>query len=119
MNDSGNYSATPSNTTGGAGLDSRRYTGPSAPPPPRDTVASVLNEQEALLSSIHETINHLEGALSPILGPMMPSAQGSEAEKLARVRTDPPGVVLRVSGHNRGLEFLIRRLRDIGERLEL
>lgn len=91
----------------------------AAPPPPRETVFSVLNEQEHLLSSVHETLNQLEQNLAPILANHPAVGGAGTGDKIRGADPSPGGVLRRVGMHNRGLEFLIGRLRDIGERLEL
>lgn len=87
-------------------------------PPHRETVGSALNDQEALLSVVHETLNQLEANLLPVLA-NGPRATTGGAGRIEKVETSQPGIVQRVNMHNRGLDFLIGRLRDIGERLQL
>lgn len=101
--------------------ETTRPTGPlppmrdTAPPPPRLTVMSVLTEQDALIVRAHELLNYLENNLTTVL------AERNQAGGLAtnEGKIEPASVLRRLVSHNQGIEFLIQRINDIGERLEL
>lgn len=88
---------------------------PAAPPPPRSSAFTSLAEQEQLLGAAHSIVNDLETALQPILA-QIPESTGGNGKIHA---ADPVGLVRRIDGHNSALQFLIERVRSIGERLEL